>query len=323
MTPYVFIVGCPRSGTTLLERILNQHPQLTIIHETHWIRTFFHSRTGMTQDGIVNETIIEPLLSHPQFGQLQMTREEIVGLLASEKPVLFSEFVTRLFDLYGQKQRKKYTGEKTPGYVRDLRIFHLLWPQAKFIHLIRDGRDVGLSAIDWTETDEHRRYPSWSENPVFTAAFWWEQYVRLGRDAATFIGRDHYQETRYEALVSNPKEECKSLCQFLSLPYDDSMLRLEADKGITPGLRNWKSQMSMDDIHRFESASGGLLDELGYERLFPKPDRLKTEKALDVRKAVMAYLRSNGLPLPAAWIGSNAADAKFGTQSVKEIRIDS
>jgi len=81
--PYVFIVGCPRSGTTLLQRIVNAHSQIAIMPESHWIPRLFDKRKGLTPEGLVTPELIPRLLKHPNFSRLKIEREELLKLLDS------------------------------------------------------------------------------------------------------------------------------------------------------------------------------------------------------------------------------------------------
>lgn len=131
-----------------------------------------------------------------------------------------------------------------------------------------------------------------------TAAFWWELNVRAGRDAGKSLGPDLYYEMRYESLVSDSKNECVRLCDFLDLPYDNSMLHYYREpvlktnqelgerrdrQPITRGLRDWRKQMSHNDVERFEAAAGVLLEELGYERACPHVGPMAQEHASAVQ----------------------------------------
>jgi len=297
--PYVFIVGCPRSGTTLLRRMVNAHPQIAIISESHWIPRLFEERKELTPEGLVTPKLIPRLLEDPRFTRLRLARDRLQALLGTSQPVSYPEFVTRLFGLYGQRKGKALVGNKTPWFVRRLLLLHALWPTARFVHLIRDGRDVCLSMADWSGAHQNhpRVFPTWQNDSVLTAALWWELHVRLGRQAGNSLGPELYYELRYESLVRNPAEECAGLCAFLGLPYDDAMLRfhegrtkadpaLDAKRAwrpLTPGLRDWRSQMPGEDVERFEAAAGELLDELGYPRVVPRPRPESLERASRIR----------------------------------------
>jgi hypothetical protein len=318
MNPYVFIVGSTRSGTTLLQRMVDAHPQIAVVHETHWITRYFEKRTGLTPEGFVTPELVPKLLEYHRFPKMKVGREELERLINSDEPVSYPSFVTALFDLYGQHEGKSLVGDKTPSYVLNLPTLHGLWPEAKFVHIIRDGRDVCLSMLNWLSEKAQvaaRRRATWTEDPVLTSALWWKQRVLLGREDGSALGSELYYEIRYETLVSQPATECAALCDFLDLPYDDAMLRFyegreKADFGlgakkawrpITPGLRDWRSQMILDDIERFEAAVGDLLEELGYPRVVPDPPQEKLEEVTRIRHAFTQEVRAKGKRLPEQW----------------------
>jgi hypothetical protein len=197
-------------------------------------------------------------------------------------------------------RRKPLVGDKTPNYVRQILILHSLWPHARFVHLIRDGRDVCLSLLGWKRkaTRMAELFPTWAEDPVTTAALCWERDVRRGRDRGRPLGPALYHEIRYEDLVSRPADETRNLCCFLGVAYEGEMLEFhqgrtrlgpgrsakEAWLPITPGLRDWRTQMAADDVERFEAAAGDLLDELGYPRACPSPPPAARERASRLRE---------------------------------------
>ena len=319
MNPYAFFVGCPRSGTTLLGRIGDAHPELAVIHETRWIADRWEKGTGLTREGHVTPVLLASLREHPRFAKLGIDPAMVGGLLAAgDEPVTYADFVTTLFDLCGELRHKRLVGDKTPRYVRSIPTLSKLWPHAKFVHLIRDGRDVCLSVLEWRKGAPN--FSTWDEDPVSTTAFWWEWQVRLGREAGAALGPDRYHELRYESLVADPERECVTLCGFLGLRYDPAMLRfhearMREDPGldakrawrpVTSGLRAWESQLPVADVVRFEAAAGPLLNELGYARAAPSPPDEQVERAQRLRRAFADDVRSRRRPVPAAW-GSVAA----------------
>jgi hypothetical protein len=318
VNPYVFFVGCPRSGTTLLRRIGDAHPELAIIGELHWVPRLWERRVGITQDGIVTRELLDVLLSDRRFRKLDLDAEVVAELVEDRRPKHFASFVTEVFDLHGQVKGKSFVGEKTPGYVRVLPTLHSLWPHARIVHLIRDGRDLALSLQDRTRSERAAwRLPTWDEDPVTTAAIYWEWNVRLGREAGALLGPDRYHESRYEALVADPELECRELCDFLGLAYDPAMLRFhegrrKSESGVsakkawlpvTAGLRSWREQMAPGDVVRFEAAAGDLLEELGYERAAPPASVEELARAARFRDAIADHARSRRHAVPAAWEG--------------------
>jgi hypothetical protein len=300
MNPFVFIVGCPRSGTTLLQRILDAHPHVAITPETHWIPGFYKQGVGLTAAGEVTAALLPELLAFRTFAKLKIGRQDLEQLLPSRQRVSYADFVSAIFDLYGRSRGKPLVGDKTPGYARSLPLLHSLWPVAKFVHLLRDGRDVCLSLNAWEKAGKLvSRFGSWSDHPAVTAALFWEQHVRLCRQTGQSLGPGLYYEIRYEALVDRPAEESAKLCAFLGVPYDEAMLRFHEGRTrtkpgldakhawlpVTPGLRDWRSHMPAEDAERFEAAAGGFLEELGYPRAYPQPRAGAREEVVRARAA--------------------------------------
>jgi hypothetical protein len=312
--PFVFIVGCPRSGTTLLQRILDAHPDLAVCPETFWIPYYFKRKIGLTSEGLVTPELIGKLFEYYKFYRMKACREELEELTAGNESLGYATFVTRIFDLYGEIRGKPLVGDKTPDYVRNLRTLHDLWPTAKFIHLIRDGRDVALSAMNWRRKVAKLAslFRTWREEPVITAAVWWEWHVRHGREAGQVLGPERYYEMRYEALVADAATEIRQLCDFLRLQFDETMLhfhegRTQAEAGldaknswrpITSGLRDWRSQMPPADQECFELAVADLLNELDYPCAFPRPRPDALPRVARVRAAFARDAESLGDWLP-------------------------
>jgi hypothetical protein len=317
VNPYFFVVGCPRSGTTLLRRMLDAHPRLAMMpRETHFIPRIYERRAGLTAGGEVTPAVVDELLADRHFARLGVGREALERLLAREEPTSYASFVSRIFDMQGRARGTELVGDKTPGYVRQLPTLHALWPEARFVHLIRDGRDVCLSLLEWRSGPRLAgRFSSWAEDPVSTTALWWEWHVRIGREDGAALGPERYRELRYDSLVADPAGECAELCDFLELPYDDAMLRYEEGreqrswgrslKGRwlppTPGLRDWRSRMTADEVERFEAAAGALLDELGYERACPRPSTAALAASALMRRSFIADAQARGASIPRAW----------------------
>ncbi|MFQ5797041.1 MAG: sulfotransferase [Candidatus Bipolaricaulia bacterium] len=314
--PFLFIVGCPRSGTTLLKRIVDAHPQIAITGHGPKIIRWFERREGLTPEGFITPELAEkgPILKF-------MSPQEFSGLvrqmLDAGRPISYASLISHMLDRCAEARGKRFvghkamsTGHKVRSRVRQIPTLHSLWPQAKFVHIIRDGRDVCLSVMDWRKAGSLAEgFATWTEDPVTTAALWWGWQVRLAREDGSALGPELYCEIRYEALVIHPEAECRALCAFLGVPYNGAMIRfhegrMKTDPGLdakhawlppTPGLRDWRKQMPPEDVERFEAAAGDLLDELGYPRgaqdLSPKT----------VEYAAQFRGRFDGHPLPQHW----------------------
>jgi hypothetical protein len=264
----------------------------------------------------VTPELVERLLSHRRFPRLGLEPGRVAELVRENGPKHFALFVTELFNLHGRAEGKSLVGEKSPSYVKHLATIHELFPHARFVHLIRDGRDVALSALAWKKGERILgRYPTWQDDPVTTTAIWWEWHVRLGREVGASLGPDLYHELRYESLVEDPEDQCRKLCEFLDVRFDEAMLRFHEGRTrskpglgakaswipVTPGLRSWRRQMPTEDAARFEAAAGPLLDELGYTRGAGAVSEAQLERSARLRAAFAAWALSRDRAIPQAW----------------------
>jgi len=276
--PYVFVVGCPRSGTTLLQRMLDHHPQLAVANDSHFIPRAIGDITDKTDPPLTPE-LVERVRCYRRFTRLGLS--DVIVFEAAERAQTYSEFVSALYSEYGRLHGKPLAGEKTPDYVRYLSLLHALFPWVRSIHIIRDGRDVALSTLEWAREDKGPgRFELWREEPVVVCALWWCWQVITGMEDGKALGPDRYREIKYEDLIARPDEILRGITVFLELPYCREMLdyhlgKISYEPGLsakkawlppTPGLRDWRTQMTERDVELFEAIAGDFLFALGYER---------------------------------------------------------
>jgi hypothetical protein len=292
---------------------MNAHPLLAIAPEMHWMTNAFKARRWNARRCQVTVEMLRGLAAHEMFPQFEVSRKDFLNLVSPNQPVKGSKFLASFFGLYRRAKGKLLVGSKTPAYVGKLAAMHAFWPDTKFVHLIRDGRAVCLSILDWNHAGRTAgRYSTWAQDPVSTAALWWKRKVQLGREGGRLLGPGLYYEVRYEALVAEPAKECASLCAFLGVPFDPAMLRFHEGpprtdqpdhpwRPITAGLRDWRSQMSAEMIERFEAVAGDLLDQLGYPRAQPCLGPEAQRHAAGIRQLFAAEASSRGERLPDLW----------------------
>jgi ATP-binding cassette, subfamily B, bacterial len=278
--PYLFVVGCPRSGTTLLQRMLDHHPQLAMANDSHFIpRAIEDVAIGI--DPPLTPERVEWVRGYHRFYRLDLPPETVSQAETTSRT--YGEFVSRLYTEYGQRRGKHLAGEKTPDYVRFLPRLHALFPWVRTIHIIRDGRDVALSTLEWArENKGPGKYSLWRIEPVAVCALWWRWQVSAGLRDGAELGPNHYYEVRYEDLVARPEEALRDMVAYLDLSFASQMVtyyegKARYEPGIsakkawlppTVGLRDWRTQMSARDVELFEALAGDLLFNLGYERHF-------------------------------------------------------
>ncbi len=315
VNPYVFLVGSPRSGTTMLKRMVAAHPQLAISRETHWIPKSYERRRGMTDDGRVTSKTIDKLFEHHRFSQMKVSRDELLSVLADQPGLTYAELVSCVFDKYAQRKKKHYAGDKTPKYVRKLPTLWELWPQTKVVHIIRDGRNVWLSMRNWRYLHKAAgQFATYQVAPVATTALWWKAHVALGvEDAAQ--NPQQYLQLCYESLVEQPEKYCREIAAFLQLPYHTAMTRyyegkMKTNEGAsanaawlppTPGLRDWQTSMTAAEVDEFGWAAGNLLEQLGYPVGGSPLSAYEREKLAGVKQTFTDEILERGWRLPRCW----------------------
>ena len=146
--PFVFLFGCPRSGTSLLNRMVAAHPQIAMAKRMPKLVQKFEDRDGLTSDGMVMPEFIHALLERGRFGKTRLTpsmRQDLDSLRDSSRRVSYAELISRIFDRVAEDRGKPFAGTKTNKLVPGITTAHQLWPHAKFVHIIRDGRDLSLA----------------------------------------------------------------------------------------------------------------------------------------------------------------------------------
>jgi hypothetical protein len=269
---FPFIVGCPRSGTTLLQAMLDSHPELAVPPESHFIprleRAFGRGWSGLAREG----RFVDTLFAGRRFQLWGFTREEVAEMLERCRPDDVGGAIRLLFATWAAREGKTAYADKTPRYLAHLERLARLFPEARFVHLIRDGRDVALSLAEAFE-----RGP----RTATQAALYWGTRVAEGRRQGQALpGR--YLELRYERLVAEPDAALRELCEFIEVRFDPAMVNPGSrarsiasrypDPDVHPNLgrplelrRSWREQLSKPERRRFELFAGELLAELGYE----------------------------------------------------------
>jgi hypothetical protein len=273
--PPLFIVGCGRSGTTMFRLMLDAHPDLAVPGESHFIPDLYRHRRKYTTGGILDaRTLADDIMRTLHVRLWGVPRMAVWRRLEELRQPGFAGVVAAVFSAYADCHNKTRWADKTPIYVLSMPLLARLFPTARFIHLIRDGRDVALSYVS----------VPWGPSTVWRAAQKWRRDVNAGRESGRALGPSRYLEIRYEDLVASPEEVLKETCGFADLEFHERMLdyhvraqdRIEwrdgkefhssATRPPVSGARDWRSQMSVADTRAFEAVAGALLDELGYDR---------------------------------------------------------
>jgi len=282
--PAPFICGATRSGTTLLRLMVDAHPEVAIPSETHFVPDVI---ARCVEGPVEADELTQIITNNRRWGDFGLREDELRERIAAIDPLNAADATRAFFHLYAEKQGKIRWGDKTPGYIRKTRPIQRVLPEARFIHTIRDGRDVALSIIPL----------SFGPNTITEAAELWRKRVGWARYQSR--GVEHYTEIFYEDLILETEKTLRQVCAFIDLPWNPAMLdyhegaerRLaekarDLDKGAgrtqpaearirshelakepprADRVARWKREMSEEDVAEYERVAGGLLVELGYE----------------------------------------------------------
>ena len=281
--PAPFIVGMGRSGTTLLRLMLDAHPDLAIPPETHFIPSV---ASACKESSNPSEAFINTLVSSPFWEDQHVNIELLRKRITSMEPFNLGDGLRAFYKLYAEKFGKPRWGDKS-AYRSVMVLIQELIPEARFVHIIRDGRDVALSIINlW-----------WGPNSVEESANWWVSGIQEARSQVADL--HWYLEIRYEDLVLDTESILKKICSFIDLPWNVKMLdyhkqagermaeltsimdpnakritsveeRLSIHRNLTSPPKathvgGWRTKMTSSDLETFKRIAGDLLLEIGYE----------------------------------------------------------
>lgn len=271
----IFIVGCDRSGTTLLRLMLNQHSRIAIPDESDFVSYIIDRKDkyGDLREDRNLEKLCNDLFSVERYRIWQLD-DRIVRKRIMESNRSLNELLRTPYELHLEQKGKKRWGDKTPHYALYVLPIHEIFSDAKFIHVIRDGRDVAVSL----------KNVRWYSNNIINISHHWKKMVEVGC-ASKKVLANQYMEIKYEALVSYPEAIVKRVCEFIGENYESQMIEyyesaqnnfaemymgdheLLKKKPTTQRIGVWRTHLSRSQVRIFEIIAGKTLESAGYERV--------------------------------------------------------
>lgn len=285
----LFVFGAARSGTTYLNNLLDEWfdfgmgPEGTFVDE-------FAARLddyGDLDDAANLRRLVEDVSrcemleiarhKYPDGIRFDVTPEMILENLPSHS---YAGVVYSVFACMAKAQGRAHVGSKNPGFWQTLPLLHELFPErAKYLCIVRDGRDVALSNMRI----------HWGQKSAYVCARTWAQSVRAVDAFSQTIPAARLLVIRYEDLLDDPTVTLGQLEQFLDVDLGERREALLEQSENNPKRKNygkWRERMSRDEIRLFEAAAGAELDRYGYER-----------QHQDARASVFERLYCNGQEL--------------------------
>jgi hypothetical protein len=272
-TPF-FIVGSSRSGTTLLRLILAGHSRMHIPPETWFILPLvarFSLTCTLTPEEVTEAVKI--ITSHRRWRDMEIANEELIGRIRQEAKLV--DIINAVYAVHLDRSRKVRFGDKTPPYINIIPELSILYPGAKFIHLIRDGRDVTISFVD-----ANLRGHSYDGKD-----FEWTRAIHLGLAYRESPYAGHILEIRYEDMIRDLEGAVKRACAFLGEEFEPQMLAWHDKTELVPAreyrihtklaqpitagtVAGWRTRLSALECFCVEASLHRELLDLGYPLRF-------------------------------------------------------
>ncbi len=270
-----FIVGCGRSGTTLLQTMLLSDPSVALPPETKYFSAIdalgWRDRFDL-KNGAEFAHAVKLVWEDQARRGLECDRDEFERFAAAGERTWEGLFVAYLAG-FAAKSGATRIGEKSPVHTHYVGPLSRAFPEAKFIHVVRDPRAVVLSRVR----------AGFGSNLIEPNVDRWRRAAEMHRDHAELLGAERYLLVRYEDLVTEQEQTLRGVCDFLGIEMTDAMLahHKRDEKGFpkrskgwmentmkpvfTSSIEKWKSDMKPAQIAMIDTSLGEHLTAMGYE----------------------------------------------------------
>ena len=275
-----FILGNPRSGTTLLRLILNNHSLIGVPPESGFLQWWYKKYYNWSENDTNNDTkvnlFLDDILSSKKIEDWQLNKDKLKTFILSKNPKNYKELITSIYKFY--TNNKLLIGDKNNYYINYLDELNLICPNVKYIHLVRDGRDVACSYKNINKLNPNLKYlPKVSSDIVAIASEWNNNITKI----VNFIENHDSITIRYEDLISQPIDTLKKIGDFLHVEYEEEMLNYYQDNDEPLSTLHWKgktqetidgknkkkylSLLSSEEINKFNEIAYNTLKKFEYD----------------------------------------------------------
>ncbi len=270
----IFIIGAQRSGTTLLRLLFNAGDDIALPEEGTFLMPLLRKckRMDAVLQGKDIEIFLNYLEGNSQFKLWGVSLENLRSELFDAGEIPIRNLIDLLYREYALQEGKVRWGDKTPSFFRMVPVLAMLFPSARFVHIIRDGRDLFLS---WKKMDPTKGNPA-------VIAYEWIYKINKARSDLEKFAAGRYVEIRYEDLVLYPVSTLRNICQFSGVEYSQNMFSYWTDSAkyignhhsdlIFSGVSDksvgkWKKLCGRDEVlvRYFEIVAEDTLHKCGYD----------------------------------------------------------
>ncbi|MDZ7611978.1 MAG: sulfotransferase [Candidatus Moranbacteria bacterium] len=273
----IFIMGAPRSGTTFLASSISSRDDIITLPEMHYMHELL--REELIFGKLNKDYIKEYLMNHVMFYDLQIHNNINKIISRDVKYTIFN--IINEYNTKNKNKKFKYWVEHTPHNYKHFNLLVHTFPDAKFIHIVRDGRAVYNSTIK----------TNWGYKDILKGARDWKERV----EDCLLLNKLYPQKVmtiKYEELVSDPKNELNNICNFLNIEYKEAMLSGKGlikpsfaiksskvgKKADTKSIFLWKKELKQYEINYFNKNNQKLLEYFNYDVDYKNLKELKLIK---------------------------------------------
>lgn len=273
----IFIGGCPRSGTTFLGDLLGAASESIVVPESQFKTQEYNE---IYNDKNLKKTI-KNINNNYRFKvwNIELSEDEIQSLNIKSYNNLIKYIVSKYAKQYSNRDKNlKYWIDHTPGNFKDIKLLAELFPDAKYIHLVRDGRAVTNSIIPLF----------WGPNSIIGGAKWWRKHLNYALEAESFFDESQILRIKYEDLITKTEIIINEICDFANLEYSKEMIQGGNFKkpgytrhqhnlvGKSPDISRlyaWEKNLTQRDIELFEYFASDYLILFNYKLKFNSPSK--------------------------------------------------
>ncbi len=331
--PPIFIVGSPRSGTTLLRNLISRHPSIAICGETRFFSDIYKRRSVFGPlDKLENrQRLVDQYLSTARVHRLGVDLAALRQALL-DQATDYRAFLTTMMRFNSDYRSKERCGEKTPHHSFFTETLNEWYPGAFIIHLVRDPRDVVASL----------QRMAWAPKSIWNNAWIWTLFNRAVERSRH---RPGYLLVQYEKLVASPEDELARISEHVGEKWPESLS--VAEEPSTPyswpmsahglvtreRLNKWRDQLSPKEVSLVERIAGERLEKYGYQpngrsasaatiarALATAGDELVRQRVVDLPYTWFYHTQPTNLPLHEYWKYRHAWSVMFPNAAPPERR---